>query len=74
MSLGRYLTESRCRRAALLLKSGGVTVAEAADRSGFGSVYAFSRTFRKVMGVAPKSLLPPRADRGRENRAGSGMG
>lgn len=57
-SLGRYLTEACCRRAALLLAAGSHTVTAAAEQSGFGSVYAFSRTFRSVMGVTPSVLVP----------------
>jgi AraC-like DNA-binding protein/mannose-6-phosphate isomerase-like protein (cupin superfamily) len=56
LSLGRYVRETRCRQAAVLLKAGQLTVTEAAAELGFQSVYAFSRTFKRVLGQPPSSL------------------
>ena len=50
-----YLIGVRIRRAAELLRQGGVTVTEAAMRVGFEDSNYFSRQFRKVMGVTPRS-------------------
>lgn len=58
MSLGRYLRETRCRLAAVLLKRGDRTVTETAAALGFQSVYAFSRTFKRILGMPPSALQP----------------
>jgi AraC-like DNA-binding protein/mannose-6-phosphate isomerase-like protein (cupin superfamily) len=57
LSLGRYVCETRCRLAALRLREGGLTVTEIAAACGFSSVYSFSRTFKRVIGVPPSVLL-----------------
>jgi len=57
LSLGRYVRETRCRLAALRLQEGHLSVSQVADECGFTSVYAFSRTFKQVIGVAPSTLL-----------------
>jgi len=48
------LIRARLWRARTLLSDGGMSVAEAAERSGFGSVCHFSRLFRKHVGCAPR--------------------
>jgi len=48
------LIRARLWRARTLLSDGGMSVAEAADRSGFRSVCHFSRLFRKHVGCAPR--------------------
>jgi AraC family L-rhamnose operon transcriptional activator RhaR len=60
ISLGRYLRETRCRQAAQCLREGGVTVAEIAERFGFATAFSFSRTFKAVLGISPRELLPQR--------------
>ncbi len=49
----RYLTLWRMQMAAALLTGGGLTVAEIAQRVGYGSESAFSRTFKRTAGLAP---------------------
>ena len=48
------LIRARLWRARTLLSDGGMSVTEAAERSGFGSVCHFSRLFRKHVGCAPR--------------------
>lgn len=40
-----------------LLKSGSVTVSEAADILGFSDIYSFSQTFKKAIGVSPRNYI-----------------
>lgn len=54
ISLGRFLRESRLQRAAELLASGQANVSQAADATGWGDAYAFSRAFRRYWGRSPK--------------------
>jgi AraC-like DNA-binding protein len=56
LSLGRYVRETRCRLAALRLREEMLTVSEVAAAYGFRSVYSFSRTFKRVLGVPPSQL------------------
>lgn len=57
MSLGRYLREVRVREAGILLREPGMTVKSAAERLGFGDIYAFSRAFKQVVGVPPSHVI-----------------
>ena len=50
---GQYLTALRLEHAAGLLRSEGISVSEAAYRSGFEDALYFSRLFRKHMGIPP---------------------
>lgn len=66
-SPNRYLTRWRVHHAARLLSASGMTVAEAAARVGYNSEAAFSRIFKRYMGVPPTtfrvrrgSARPPR--------------
>jgi AraC-like DNA-binding protein len=54
-SLGHYLKQIRISRAAALLAGTPLRVGEIAERSGFDSLYSFSRFFRKAMGVSPRA-------------------
>ncbi len=56
LSLGRYLRESRCRRAAELLRSGNMSIGEVAAALGYSSQFSFSRAFKKVVGVSPSGV------------------
>jgi AraC family transcriptional regulator of arabinose operon len=48
------LIHARLHRARALLTDGGISVSDAADRAGFGSVCHFSRLFRKHVGCPPR--------------------
>lgn len=56
----RYIRNLRLERAEALLLSGECTTAQAALRSGFGDPSYFSREYKKLRGVTPGSLKPPR--------------
>ncbi len=56
ISLGRYARETRCRLAALQLQRGDTSITEVAAACGFGSVYSFSRTFKRVLGITPGAM------------------
>jgi AraC-like DNA-binding protein len=49
----QYLTQWRMQLAASLLRTTSATLAEIADRVGYGSEAALSRAFKRGVGVAP---------------------
>lgn len=49
-----YINTIRINEAALLMRQGNITITEAAQRSGFGSIRTFNRAFVKYMGTTPK--------------------
>jgi AraC-like DNA-binding protein len=51
----QYLTQWRMQLAASLLRTTNATLAEIADRVGYGSEAALSRAFKRWVGVAPAS-------------------
>lgn len=51
----RYLTAWRMQLATMLLRDGDATVAAVAEKVGYGSESAFSRAFRRVVGMPPAS-------------------
>jgi len=53
VSPSRYVTELRMRIAAQWLEQEGSSVADVAFRLGYGSQAAFTRAFRRVIGVSP---------------------
>jgi len=57
MSPIKYINNIRIKKACELLKSGLYTVGEASEKTGFNSVYYFSRTFKKVIGINPKEII-----------------
>ena len=70
-----YVTRWRMHVAVGALRDEGATVAELADRLGYRSEAAFSRAFKRVVGVPPGALRAsaPRAlIRGRRGRPRSG--
>ena len=48
-----YLTSLRLQRAAEMLRNGGTDIDRVAERVGYESVAAFSKAFKRAMGVAP---------------------
>lgn len=55
ISLGRYIRESRLSHAARLLQGGDLSVTDVSKVSGFESLFAFSRAFKKTYGISPKA-------------------
>lgn len=55
VSLGKYIRESRLSQAASLLQARDKNVSEVAEESGFKSLFAFSRAFKKAYGMPPKA-------------------
>ncbi|MBN1864665.1 MAG: helix-turn-helix transcriptional regulator [Victivallales bacterium] len=53
-----FQIELKINAAKNLLSTGGYSVAETAERTGFKDIYYFSRIFRKVTGKTPTSLKP----------------
>ncbi len=49
-----YINVLRINEASLLMRRDNITVTEAAQRSGFGSIRTFNRAFFKHMGTTPK--------------------
>ncbi len=49
-----YINILRIDKAAMLMRQDNITVTEAAQRSGFGSIRTFNRAFFKHMGTTPK--------------------
>ena len=55
VSLGRYIRESQLSEAAKLLQRTDLIVTEIAERTGFNSLFAFSRAFKSSYGMSPKA-------------------
>jgi AraC-like DNA-binding protein len=62
MAPGRYLAHWRMHIAQSWLRSDGLTVSEVAARLGYESEAAFSRAFKRVVGVPPSTLRRPPAE------------
>jgi AraC-like DNA-binding protein len=52
---GHYITRSKLRRAALLLRSSALGIAEVASRVGYSSEAAFSKAFKRWSGAPPSA-------------------
>ncbi|MDW2601531.1 helix-turn-helix domain-containing protein [Enterobacter hormaechei] len=55
VSIGKYIRQRRLCRSATLLKLTSESVTDIALRLGFDSVQSYSREFKKMFGVSPKS-------------------
>ena len=53
VGIAAYIRSQRLQRAAELIKSGGVSVAEAAAKVGFADYNYFSRVFKRKFGISP---------------------
>ena len=53
LSIGQYIVRQRINKACKLLISTSYSISEIALRRGFGDVYYFSNTFKKIEGVSP---------------------
>ncbi|WP_211184443.1 helix-turn-helix domain-containing protein [Paenibacillus lemnae] len=54
-SISAFINQVRIHKAASLLESGEYNVGEVAERTGFKDVYYFSSTFKRLVGVSPKT-------------------
>ncbi len=50
-----YLTDMRMEEAKRLLSGSICSIGEIASRCGFGSIYSFSRAFKRYCGIAPSA-------------------
>jgi AraC-like DNA-binding protein len=64
----QYLTQWRMQLAAEQLRSTTESLAEIAERVGYGSESAFSRAFKRLVGVAPQSFRQGRSDTALQSR------
>lgn len=71
MSPVRYLARWRMRLATLWLRDPRLTVAEVASRLGYDSEAAFSRAYKRLLGVPPSAVRPVRDPRGDESSPSS---
>jgi len=55
VSLGAFVAGLRMGRACTLLRETSLNVTEVAGRCGFGSVYSFSRAFKRSQGISPRA-------------------
>jgi AraC-like DNA-binding protein len=53
IGLGAYIRRLRLHRARTLMLASELRLKEIAERCGYESIYAFSRTFRQEMGMSP---------------------
>ena len=51
--LSDFVKNVRLRKAAELLKEGGLSIAEIADKVGFNTPSYFTKSFKKLFGVLP---------------------
>ena len=58
----RYLTRWRMQVALELLRTSDLTVAVIAHQAGYDSEAAFSRAFKRVIGMSPRSARKLKAD------------
>jgi AraC-like DNA-binding protein len=54
-TISDFINQVRINKAASLLESGEYNVGEVAAKTGFKDIYYFSSTFKRLMGVSPKS-------------------
>lgn len=56
LSIGRYLRETRLRRAASWIKEEGLSVKCVSERAGYPDVCTFSRSFSRLFGYSPSTM------------------
>jgi len=66
----QYLLQMRLNKAKALLAGGGLRVSEVAERTGFSSVYYFSRLFKQRFGQPPTGFQARSREAGAPGRAG----
>jgi len=70
MSLGRYISEIRLRKATGLLHQGSLTVSQIAEACGYNSLFSFSRAFQQGFGCSPSEFRKKSEAALREPRKG----
>ncbi|MDB5104436.1 MAG: AraC family transcriptional regulator [Fibrobacteres bacterium] len=63
MSLGTYIQKVRMNSALSRLLGSGLSVSEVAQACGYGSLHAFSRAFKKAIGLSPVAYKKLNADK-----------
>ncbi len=56
MSIGGYIQKVKIEKARALLLGSTNNISEVADACGFGSLYSFSRAFKRVTGLSPRGF------------------
>jgi len=56
LSIGRYLRETRLRRAANWIKEEGLSVKCVSERAGYPDIHTFSRSFSRLFGHPPSTM------------------
>lgn len=64
LSLGEFIRRTRLHHACKSLAKSELSCSEVADRHGFSSLYAFSRSFKEAIGVSPSVYRKRLAERG----------
>ena len=62
MTVEQFIQQQRIERVKELLSYGELTIAQIADRTGYGSAAYLSRQFRKVTGASPSAWQRERSD------------
>ena len=57
MGVMEYYQQQRVNRARRMLRDGSYNITEVAERMGYSSIHAFSRQFRRLMGMSPTEYL-----------------
>ena len=52
----QYINKARIEKAKLLLKSTGLSITEISDKTGFGDIYHFSKSFKSYTGYSPSDF------------------
>ena len=57
MSLFDYINRVRLQHALVYFRQGKMTLSEISEKTGFSSIQTFSKNFRKIYGVPPRSYI-----------------
>jgi AraC-like DNA-binding protein len=57
ISLHKYIINMKIEKAQQMLTLGHMNITEAAEKAGFSSIHAFSKTFKAVVGMTPSEYL-----------------